>query len=78
MAWKTFLILHFGTNGVKPTDLADRLDKIGFNAELGAVDFIYMWGENKPTKKQVLELANKVAETLKGSGSVFNIDTNND
>jgi hypothetical protein len=78
MTWKTYLILHFGTQGAKPTELAKKLSEIGFNAEFGAIDFIYSWGEEKPSKEQVLELADKVAETLSGSGSVFNIDTNLD
>ena len=78
MVWKTYLILHFGTQGAKPTELAAKLGTLGFNAEFGAIDFIYNWGEEQPSKEQVLGLADKVAETLNGSGSVFNIDTNSE
>lgn len=78
MVWKTYLILHFGTAGAKPTELARKLSELGFNAELGAIDFVHKWGEEQPSKEQILELADKVAEALNGSGSVFNIDTNNE
>ena len=75
MVWQTYLILHFGTNGKKPTEIAKDLEGLEFNAEFGANDFSYAWGDEKPSKEQVLGLADKVAETLQGSGAVFNIDT---
>lgn len=74
MTWKTYLILYFGTDAKKPTDSAEALEELGFQTEFGSVDFIYGWDE-KPSKEQVLELANKVAEVLSGTGAVFNIDT---
>jgi len=74
MAWKTYLILYFGTNEKKPSDAAKALEELGFNTTIGAIDFIYDWSE-KPSKEQILELADKVAEVLKDSGAVFNIDT---
>ncbi len=78
MAWKTYLILHFGTRGKKPSEIAKDLESLGFNAEFGSVDFVYAWGEEKPTKELVLALADKIVDILKDSGSVFNIDTNQD
>jgi hypothetical protein len=74
MAWKTYLILHFGTTGKKPTELAKDLEGLGFSAEFGSVDFAYDWDE-KPSKESVLDLADKITDVLKDSGSVFNIDT---
>ncbi len=77
MAWKTYLILYFGTQEKKPTEIAKSLEELGFTTEFGSVDFIYSWGE-KPTKEQVLELADKISKVLEGSGAVFNIDTRDD
>lgn len=76
MTWKTYLILYFGTQGKKPTEVSIAIETVGFKANLGAVDYVYNWDE-KPSKEQVLELADKVAEVLQESGAVFNIDTLN-
>jgi hypothetical protein len=75
MAWKTYLILHFGTRGKKPSEIAKDLESLGFHAEFGSVDFVYDWKEEKPTKESVLAIADKIVDVLKDSGSVFNIDT---
>jgi len=74
MAWKTYLIIHFGTNDKKPTDIAKALEELGFDTTFGSVDFVHQWKE-KPNKEQVLELGDKISEALKGSGAVFNLDT---
>ena len=76
MGWKTYLILHFGTNGKKPTEVSVAIEEVGFKANLGAVDYVYNW-DAEPSKEQVLGLADKLAEALQGSGAVFNIDTQN-
>lgn len=77
MEWRTYLILYFGTQDKKPTEIEKDLLGMGFKTEVGAVDFIYYWGENQPPKEQILELADKIVEVLKGSGAMFNIDTHN-
>ena len=77
MVWKTYLILYFGTKERKPSEIEKTLSEMGFESEIGPVDFIYHWGENQPTKEQILGLADKIAEALKDSGAMFNIDTHN-
>ncbi len=72
--WKTYLIIYFGTKETKPTEVAKKLEEIGFETSFGPVDFIYEW-EEKPSKEQVLELADKISESLKESGVIFNLDT---
>lgn len=74
MAWKTYLIMYFGTNGTTTTEIAQRLESLGFETQFGSVDFVHHWGE-KPTKEQVLALGDKVARALKDTGAVFNLDT---
>jgi len=74
--WKTHLVLHFGTkNNKKPSEIADELNKLGFDSSLGTVDFVYEWQKRNPSKEDVLELADKVSEILEDTGSVFNLDT---
>lgn len=77
MAWKTYLVLFFGTTGAKPSEVVAKIESLGFKSTLGPVDFIHEWGSNEPQKKQVLELANELAKILTGTGAVFNIDTHN-
>jgi hypothetical protein len=75
MAWKTYLVIYFGTENGKPSETAKKIESLGFVTTFGPVDFIYDWGSTQPTKEQVLALADKISLTLRGTGSVFNIDT---
>ena len=74
MAWKTYLVMYFGTEGINPTETAKRLETIGFKTEFGPYDFVFDW-KKQPTKSEVLSLGDKVANSLKDSGAVFNLDT---
>jgi len=74
MGWKTYLVIYFGTKKVKPSEVARVLEELEFNTNFGSVDFVYEWGE-KPSKEQVLGLADRVNEKLKKSGVIFNLDT---
>ena len=74
MGWKTYLVIYFGTKSIKPTEVAKEIESIGFKTNFGSVDFIYGW-EEKPTKEQILELADKIHGRLKESGVIFNLDT---
>ncbi len=75
MGWKTYLIMYFGTKGFSASEIAKRLEKLGFETSFGSVDFLYHWGNEKPTKEKVLALGDKITELLKDSGAVFNLDT---
>lgn len=75
MAWRTYLVMHFGTTGVGASEIAKRLESLGFKTTFGSVDFEYNWDGRKPTKEEVLALADKIVNALKGSGAVFNLDT---
>ena len=75
MGWKTYLVMYFGTGNGKPSDIAKKLESMGFTAAFGTVDFIYDWGEREPTKEEVLNLADQITERIKESGAVFNLDT---
>lgn len=77
MAWRTYLVLYFGTTGTKPSEVVAKIESLGFKSTLGPVDFIYDWGDKEPQKKQVLELADKLAKILINTDCIFNIDTHN-
>lgn len=74
MPWKTYLVMYYGSEHIKPSDVAIKLEALGFETTFGSVDFIFPW-EKQPTKEQVLKMADKITETLRGSGAVFNLDT---
>ena len=74
MAWRTYLIMYFGTRGTTTTEIAKRVEAVGFKTVFGSADFIYDWKE-KPTKEQILTLGDKVVKSLHNTGAVFNLDT---
>ena len=75
MNWKTYLVMYFGTQGIKTSEIAKKLEALGFETMFGSVDFVYDWKGKKPSKEQVLALGDNVADLLRGSGAVFNLDT---
>lgn len=75
MGWKTYLIMYFGTEGIKASDIAKKVEALGFETLFGSVDFVYNWKDKKPTKAEVLAIGDKLTALLKGSGAVFNLDT---
>ena len=75
MGWKTYLIMYFGAEGVKASEIAKKVEALGFETQFGSVDFVYDWGDKEPTKEDALALGDKLTEVLKGSGAVFNLDT---
>jgi len=66
--------MYFGT-AVPPSEVAKRLEGLGFVTHYGPYDFIYEWGDTQPQKHEVLGLGDKVVFALKDSGAVFNLDT---
>ncbi len=75
MGYKTYLVMYFGTKGLPATEIAKRLENIGFETKFGPFDFVFDWKDREPAKAEVLALGDKISETLKDSGAVFNLDT---
>jgi hypothetical protein len=77
MTWKTYLIMYFGTEGNSTmSETVKKVEEMGFQSALGPADFIYEW-DQEPSKEQVFELGNKLLEILKGTNTVFNLETHN-
>ncbi len=74
MVWKTYLVMYFNAGKAKASEVVDKVESVGFKTNFGPVDFDYAW-EEKPSKKEVLELADKLTEALENTGVLFNIDT---
>lgn len=72
---KTYLVMYFGTKGMKASDIVKRVESLGFRTQYGPYDFVYDWGSRKPAKDEVLMLGDQVVEVLRDSGAVFNLDT---
>ena len=74
MTFKTYLVVYFGTNGVGPSEIARRVETLGFKTLFGPYDFAYPWN-HEPSKSEILALGDKVQTALQGTGAVFNLDT---
>jgi len=74
MSWKTYLVMYFKAGNEKASDVVKKVESIGFKCTIGPVDFVYEW-DKEPTKEEILQLADKLTETLKNTGVMFNIDT---
>jgi hypothetical protein len=72
---KTYLVMYFGTGNVVASDIARRLEGLGFATHYGPYDFVYDWGGRTPSKEEILALGDRVVSALQGSGAVFNLDT---
>jgi len=68
--------MYFSTSNGKISDIVKKVESVGFECAIGPVDFIYEW-DKEPTKEEILDLADKLAESLKDTGVMFNIDTQN-
>ena len=75
MGWKTYLVMYFGTKGFTATEIAKKLESIGFETTFGPFDFVYDWKAKTPGKEEVLALGDRISVVLKDSGAVFNLDT---
>ena len=76
MAWKTYLVMYFGTDGnISIDEIVQKVESLGFVSAIGPVDFVFDWENKTPTKRDIFELATKLREVLKGTGTIFNLDT---
>ena len=67
MGWKTYLVMYFGTKGLKASETAKRLEGLGFQTAFGPFDFVFDWKNKSPSKEEVLALGDKVGDVLKDS-----------
>jgi len=71
---KTYLTIWFDSEGASPFEVVERLRSLGFKPLRGYHDHVYDWGR-KVELEDILQLANKVHETLKGLRVLYKIET---
>ncbi|MCK5024061.1 MAG: hypothetical protein KAR56_00425 [Thermoplasmata archaeon] len=71
---RTYLTVMFSTEGNLPSEIADRLQMIGFKPCTGNYDFVYHWDKNA-SLEDTIYFADKVHEVLKDMGVMFSTET---
>jgi hypothetical protein len=71
---KTYLTVKLGGQTVKPSDLVEKLVKLGFKPLKGGYDFVYDWNQNVSLDEVVL-LGNSVQRVLKGGNVLFKMES---
>lgn len=71
---RTFLSVTFSSEGAPPSEVRDRLMRIGMEAIKGNYDFTYKW-DKEPDVEMLLMLADKIHTALKGLNVLFSLET---
>lgn len=71
---KTYLTVFFSSEGAAPSQVAERLQMLGFAPTQGNYDFVYVW-DDKASVKDALWFADKIKTTLEGMNVNFKIET---
>lgn len=71
---KSYLTVTFNSEGMKPSEVVDRLHMLGFKPTHGPYDFTYDWGKNASVKEAIW-FADKIHEVLKGCNVLFHLET---
>jgi hypothetical protein len=70
----SYLTITFSSEGSKPSEIASRLESLGFEPTTGNYDFLYKWDRNAKVE-DALWLADKVQIALRGMNVLFKIET---
>lgn len=71
---KTYLTVWFSSEGAGPIEVVERLRSLGFRPLRGYHDHIYDWNR-KVELEDILQLTDKIHETLKGLHVLYKIET---
>ncbi len=71
---RTYLTLWFNSDGESPSKVIELLTSIGFKAMSGNYDLEYIW-DKSPSTDEVLNLGDLVQKKLKGTKTVFAMDS---
>ncbi len=71
---KSYLTVTFNSEGVKPSEVVERLHMLGFKPTYGPYDFEYAWDKNASVKEAIW-FADRIHETLKGCNVLFHLET---
>lgn len=71
---KTKIIMYHSSEGASVKEVINLLSQIGFTVSLGSYDYEYEWKEPVDAE-MVLDLVDKVINTLKGTNVFFHFST---
>jgi hypothetical protein len=71
---ETYLRVTFGSEGAKPSAVADRLRSCGFAPTQGNYDFVYDW-QGSASREQILDLSDELTRQLRGLRVLVEIET---
>ncbi len=71
---KTFLLLQLDSEGAPYSEVAEILENLGFRPETEGYDFVYDWGRDASVS-EVLGLADRIQEALRGQRVYFRIES---
>jgi len=70
----TYITIMFNSNGSRPSEVFDALHNMGFQPTTGNYDGVFKW-DKKATLDDAIYLADRVYLTLKGTGTLFKLET---
>ena len=71
---ETYLRVTFDSEGASPSEIAARLQALGFVPTQGNYDFVYDW-QGSASHDQVLDLSDELTRRLRGFRVLFEIET---
>ncbi|MFX1492071.1 MAG: hypothetical protein ACFFBX_08890 [Promethearchaeota archaeon] len=71
---KSYLTIYLSSEGAAPSEVVERLMRMGFQPIAGEHDFVIEWDENGSVQ-DMIEVANQVHATLKGCKVIFKIES---
>ncbi len=71
---RTYLVVWFSSDGMKPSEVTERLLSMGFRPYKGAYDYVYEWGDDAVVE-DILQIGDQVQYALRGSGILFKLET---
>jgi len=71
---KTYVEIFVSSEGMKASEILDKLTKMGFKPSFGEQDFVYHWSK-KVVLPEILNFVDKVQSKLKGAGVIMKFTT---
>ena len=71
---KTYVEVFVSSEGMKASEILEKLTKIGFKPSFGEQDFVYQW-RKQVVLPEILNFVDKVQSKLKGSGVIMKFTT---
>lgn len=71
---RSYLTIYINSEGAAPSEVVERLMRMGFQPTAGNHDFVIHWDENG-TVQDMIEVANQVHATLKGCKVIFKLES---